>query len=552
MLKMTLLAMTALASTIASANVTLKNGNFFLGYTDLSYSGGFEPKIERVYNSKSPHNGVFGWGWGNEYEVFLTVSADGSVVVNEYGAGAKNRFNPAAFDAAELQAAVDRLAQANSAALSSPALMAQYKQKLSSDATFRNDEWERLKRSGRVKAREVAVGTKLYSTKYSYQFITRSKDGYFRAFESGRLERFDEAGRLTRVSDKNNNFIELSYGKDGKPNKIVDNFNRKIFLTFNSQGKVEKIQGENGKESTYRYNELGELISARDSDGNTYQYKYSSDRRHNLVEVAYADKTTLQVSYWGRDLSENVKRVKDRDGTVTEYSYDRKPAEGLIGIAVAIKTKEGKEVSKSRYDYTTKRKANGEEWTYRLVSTVDGEKTDTIYNECCGLPLIIKKDGEETTFSYNERGNVTKKVTPTDVTEITYDAKSGKVARVAEYPKTGKKEVQWSQFQYDEKDNLTFAQNSDKKAVRLFYDSNGRIRSMVDHKRKRVDFKYNEQSKPIEITDPSLGTITVQYTNSGEVKQVDSTAGRKIAAEVSGSFQNLLEIIRPAGVSLSF
>jgi hypothetical protein len=44
----------------------------------------------------------------------------------------------------------------------------------------------------------------------------------------------------------------------------------------------------------------------------------------------------------------------------------------------------------------------------------------------------------------------------------------------------------------------------------------------------------------------------VEYTVTGEIKRVDSTAGRKIALQVTSAFQNLLDIIRPAGVSLSF
>jgi len=58
--------------------------------------------------------------------------------------------------------------------------------------------------------------------------------------------------------------------------------------------------------------------------------------------------------------------------------------------------------------------------------------------------------------------------------------------------------------------------------------------------------------KPIEITDPALGTINVSYTNSGEIKKVESSAGRKIALQVTAAFQNLLDIIKPAGVNLSF
>src|SRR3954466_14321224 len=98
-----ILAVALAASAVAAqANVSIKNGNFFIGYTDIIYPGGFEPKIERVYNSKTIFKGMFGWGWGNEYEVFLTVSADGSVVVHEYGGGAENRFTPTNFKVDDL------------------------------------------------------------------------------------------------------------------------------------------------------------------------------------------------------------------------------------------------------------------------------------------------------------------------------------------------------------------------------------------------------------------------------------------------------------------
>ncbi len=539
----------------ASATVSLKNGNFFIGYTDIVYPGGFEPKIERVYNSKTPYKGIFGWGWGNEYEVFLRVSADGSVVLHEYGGGAENRFNPRAFNVAELNKAVDMIGEAAKKAgiAGNAAQFNAYKQKLKTDATFRNDEWQKFVAQGKLKPRQLANGTQLLSNRFSFQYITKVPQGYIRTFDNGRTEQFNEDGKLVKISDKNNNFINLTYGKDGKLEKIVDNFNRKIFLTFNRKGLVEKIQGENGKEAVYRYNDLDELVYSKDVDGNVYTHKYSNDRRHNMVEIGYSDKTTLKIAYYGLDNSENVKTVKDRDGSVTEYVYKKDRSDkGHTTVALTVKGQNGKVISKSQYEYFIKRKADGEEWTYKMVSVLDGDRTETVYNECCGLPLLIKRGKEETTFEYDAKGRVTKKTTPTEVTRLAYDKKVGKVTRVERYSKLNKKQSSWSEFQYDTKGNLVFAKNSEKKGVKLFYDTNGRIRSMVDQSRRRIDFKYNENSKPIEITDPSLGTITVSYTNSGEIKKVESTAGRKIALQVTSAFQNLLDIIRPAGVSLSF
>src|SRR5205085_4508992 len=137
------------------ANVSLRNGNFFIGYTDIVYSGGFEPKVERVYNSKTPFKGIFGYGWGCEFEVYLTISPDGAVIVHEYGGGAENVFSPPELNKQELEAAVANILHAaqESKNLSTGAQdVAPYEKKLRSDATFRNDEWEKYLKLGLIRA----------------------------------------------------------------------------------------------------------------------------------------------------------------------------------------------------------------------------------------------------------------------------------------------------------------------------------------------------------------------------------------------------------------
>jgi YD repeat-containing protein len=563
-----LLTFLLLSMSVAQAQVSLRNGNFFTEYTDLLYPGGFDPKIQRIYNSKTDWaKGIFGPGWGFEYEAFLKVSADGSVVIHEYGGGAENRFSPVAFNAHELDKAVDTIAAAAKASgvIGSASQLDSYKKRLKSDMNYRNEQWESFRRTGKIQARQLAVGTKLQSNKYSYQFVTRVEGGYLRTYETGKSEKFNDSGKLVRVSDKNGNYIDLSYGSDGHLARIVDNQGRRMSFSYTNKGLVSSIEGENGKKAKYEYDSSNMLVKSTDTEGNTYTFKYEMGTTNlvpNLLEIGYSDKTTMKISYWGKDKNQNVKGVKDRDGTFTEYNYgsDSRDA-GYTMVNVTVRPSErtvdakGKAIapiSVSKYEYFMKRKADGEEWQYKLVTTLDGDRTETIYNECCGLPLLIKHNAEETSFEYDTKGHVTKKITPNEVTELSYHPQVGKVTKVVRYSKRNKKQSTWSQFEYDEKGNLTFAKNSDKKGVRLFYDANGRIRSMVDQDRRRIDFKYNENSKPVEISDPSLGTISVAYKQSGEIDKVESTAGRKIALQVTSAFQNLLDIIRPAGVSLSF
>ncbi|MBI3543146.1 MAG: RHS repeat protein [Deltaproteobacteria bacterium] len=537
----------------AFANVSLKNGNFFIGYTDLTHSGGIEPKVERVYNSKSSHDGIFGFGWGSDYEVYLKISADGSVVVHENGGGAQNRFTPPTINASEVDKAVDEIMAAKlKGGGMSGELAATEKTRIRNDARYRNDEWERLYDKGLVKARQVTVGATLKSNKFSFQTVTKAADGYVRKFDNGQVQTFDNQGHLTRMADKNGNFMNLAYDKAGHLATIQDSLNRRMTFTFNRFGKVEKVVGENGKVCTYKYSG-NELIYSKDADGNVYEYKYSQNGRHNLVEIKYTDGTTMQIGFNPVNQNETVKWVKDRDGSLTEYGYIGDGPGGMnFGTSVATKGPDGKEISKSKYEYWEKAKLDGERYTYKLASDVDGDKTETIYNECCGLPLEITRNGEKTTFEYDAKGHVTKKITPTEVTQLEYDVKSSKVSKVVKAPKTGKAKPQWAQYAYDDKGNLVQAVNSEGKKVKIVYDHQGRIKALVDQDKRQLQFTYNEASRPVEIADPQVGKIQVQYTNSGDIKKVDSSGGRKIALQVTSAFQNLLDIIRPAGVTLSF
>jgi len=61
-------------------------------------------------------------------------------------------------------------------------------------------------------------------------------------------------------------------------------------------------------------------------------------------------------------------------------------------------------------EYFMKTKANGEEWTQRLITTLDGEVTDTTYNEAFGLPLVIKQGKDQVTQEPNGKYRDTMKI----------------------------------------------------------------------------------------------------------------------------------------------
>jgi YD repeat-containing protein len=110
-------------------------------------------------------------------------------------------------------------------------------------------------------------------------------------------------------------------------------------------------------------------------------------------------------------------------------------------------------------------------------------------------------------------------------------------------------------FEYDGKGNLVKAANNLGKTVFLIYDTKGKISKMVDQEsaksRRVLAFKYNALGKPVEIEMEQVGKINVAYDNYGEIKKVESSAGHKMALQVTQAFQNLLTIVKPAGVNLN-
>ena len=68
---------------------------------------------------------------------------------------------------------------------------------------------------------------------------------------------------------------------------------------------------------------------------------------------------------------------------------------------------------------------------------------------------------------------------------------------------------------------------------------------------RTLSFIYNSMGKPVEITMDKVGKINVDYDNYGDIKKVESKEGHKMALQVTQAFQNLLSIVKPAGVNLS-
>jgi YD repeat-containing protein len=523
---------------LALAGVNLKNGNFYISYTDIVVPGGGKKlEITRTYNSKSTEVGWFGFGWGSEFETRLELSADGAVVIHEHGSGAKTRFTP--------KTPVDAVA-------ASTKIVNEMKKKTALTEKSGADLIQKLANNAELRHTYavnfgvqaiVAPGSTLYSNDRGPQELLVTKEGFRRSHSDGKQDFFNNDGQLIKINDKSGYFIGFNY-KDGKLDSIKDSQAKQIFFAWYADGMVKEIWSAGDKKTSYKYQDT-DLIYSKDVGDNIYEYGY--DKSHNLSSINYSDKTKLKIEYDPKTFF--VTEVSERNGEISKYQYgaDPKKPDDHYWTIVTKPGFDGKPVA-NRYEYEIKATPDGSRYTYRIATEINGIKTDTIFGEQ-SLPIKIARGNHVTNFEYNSNGLLTKKSsTKGDFVNIEYDEKINKIKKVVNNEGT-------TDFEYDPKGNLVKASNNLGKTVFLIYDSKGKISKMVDQEssssRRSLAFKYNALGKPVEIEMEKVGKINVAYDNYGEIKKVDSSAGHKMALQVTQAFQNLLTIVKPAGVNLN-
>ena len=221
---LTFIFMVLFIPTALFGGVNLKNGNFYISYSDIKVpGGGHDLEVLRTYNSKSAHKGWFGFGWGSDFETYLVVSADGSVVIHENGAGAQTRFiRKGSVDA---KAAAKKIVSAmRKRTKIGDKVVNDLVDKLSKDAELRRAYSKKFN----VKS-TIPKGTKLYSNIRGIQTLEKISSGYKRTYNEGKSEYYNMSGKLTKIVDKNGYKITLNY--IFSLSLQLDFFNKKKFFS---------------------------------------------------------------------------------------------------------------------------------------------------------------------------------------------------------------------------------------------------------------------------------------------------------------------------------
>lgn len=525
------------ASTPSFALVDMQNANFTETFTFLDLPDtGFNLKFEGSYNSRTLHNGLLGFGWCTNYETRLDILADGRVKRIECGAGQETVYTPRSFDSKNIQTGINKILEAlkkENPRLSQREL-ASLRAKLQTDAFFRDQETIRLKIQ-----EEVKEGTVFFSEGNTTDRIVFRKNIYIRESADTSSERFDKDGKLVFLYDKNQNFIKIDYNKNSLVG-ITSSSGKKLSFAYTQNGKIREIRGPAGINLEFKYEKLNDLAYAKSGKKEEYIFKY--DALHNLTHITYPDKTTKKLKY-NQD-KDWVTELVDKNNCIEKYNYELSKQDPRNHYWSSVtKTCDNKVVNKSRYGFWFKPRKNGSGvFLTKLSIDANGVKSEIEYHDIFEKPVTIKNAKENIRYDYYSNGLLKTKRVNNHVVQFKYNNQN-KVSEVVDGKLVTK-------FEYDKSGNLTYAANSNGQTVRLTWDNKGRIVKMYDQAKRLLNFEYDERfGKPKTVERPGVGKIHLSYNAQGEIAKVDSKD--MVATQIVSAFNNLTDIISPAGVNIS-
>ena len=548
-------------SSATFAIVDTKNANFSDTWVDLSLPGtGYNLEVKRTYNSRTLFNGIFGFGWCSDFETFCEVTPENIIRVTECGGGAEITYAPKSVDPLKSEATVKEIMAAvrEKNKKLTPQFLAKLEKDLQESPVMRREFTRELKLAGKVKE-----GLTYYANGSKADNIVFKDGVYTRRLPDGTYQKFDQQCRLRFMHDKNGNFVKLDYDNE-LLSSVTDNNGRKLSLTIDPKTKkLKQIKGPNELIAKYEI-EKENLVAVTNAWGNSFKYAY--DDLHNLVKISFPDKTTKELTY--NKEKDWVTSFKDRKGCLEKYNYGISETEPKNHYWTDVIKTCGKEVTnKSKYEFWHKDGPKGSgKYLYRVRVDNNNNITDTVYHETLAKPVSIVRNGRRTLFEYHPNGLVKLKKEELRSTEFEYDKKCLKpnlvttnffeVALKADTDKKAKKnqnkrktlKTVKTKYAYDPvKCNLMVAQNSDGQIAKIQYDANGRIGIIKDQTKKIVKIQYEGQfGKPSIVSIDTLGTINVTYNSNGDIKDVKSGDGPKVAVQVASIFNNLLDLIAPA------
>jgi hypothetical protein len=495
------------------AGVNIKNGNFFVSYTDQEFSatGGYD--IMRTYNSKSVEIGLFGFGWGTRIDTKIFLIGDGNILIKEHGSGASSFYLPVNKSQNLVNDCIEKIVKAMIKAgdlEASPTAIAKLKAELN-DTEMRARKWLKynLKNSNRSTFKFSGA---YYLSDGSTDKIFYQNNQFSRRLYNGDIETFDINGNLISNTKSNGRKTFTITYENNRIKTLTDAVNNILQFETNIAGRIISISSSKGK-SVYEYDKENCLVKSIDIENNTYWHSY--DKSKNMIQIKYIDNTTFDIKY--DPITYFAISIKDRENNITKYKYiNFYTPSGEIDddhyATLVVKQNSKNKIDSSYYEYVIKQNSAGMRYTQKYIYVNNGVKNE-ILNDESGYTIKATRSKRYAIFKRNKERKIAIKETENFIYKPTYDKNSNLIALEKFYKKLKKTDV--STYKYNELDSL-LALKINKDWVKIKRDSNLKVIG-YESSLGNINLAYNESDKVKAITNNKLGTLAILYNKDGKV-----------------------------------
>lgn len=559
---------------VQAVTVNRLNGGVSVIYVDFSLGGNAIPlELVRTYssltalNEQSGWQGIFGWGWNSPIETTLITTPDKQVLLRDGNSGNTAIFKSEKEDPKVRDAFFEEVKKAyfertkdkklSKAELKKMVLPEKILNRLKTDPQFRAEMAAKYNLKGTIPKGELLV-----SIEYGYQTLQFKNNQWIRD-RDGIRQFFDSQGRLVRSEDRSGFGFEYKYlpGTKNQVDEIHDK-NKTVSLKFKwRQDRIIEVTDNRNRKSRYAYDTFGNLVQVTDSNSQTYIYRYENKKfPHLLTKIEYLSESNArkrvarQLRY---DENGLIVMHVDKDGSETTYTYGKNTSDPENNFWTRSTRRIATGGTEETYDeYMIRARPDGTKYLYKQENKQGAASTSILYTACCGKPQQVTRNGQVTQYKYYDNGLLKEKTGPKENLKLEYDPRWKKVSKVVQGPLV-------SSYEYDGQGNLVRASNSQNQKISLKYDRGGRILEMRDAIGRQIAFQYGDNGKPSVISEKGIGTIKIAYDANGRIKKaetiLDSAQKRKpsdsksqeVVRRVMQGFQQLLDILRPAGESLT-
>ena len=341
--------------------------------------------------------------------------------------------------------------------------------------------------------------------------------------------KFDEGGSLYEIEDKKGNKLYFSQDQDFV-SRIWDDTGRKYLIDYDSRyiTKIEEvIDGKVTRTLTYKYIKANKsydklLESVTDANGNI-QEKYVYDSEDRLCKVIKGNSVIEEIIYYSDgDYKGKIKRIKNKDGLISDYSYNESKN------CVTIKDSTGYTYdtfynSQFSTTYTIDNKGNYTSNSYTISSYLY-DKDNRVIGRLEELKGQVDKFGFIKAYDYDKKGNVIKEYFSEAITKsFEYDAYNNVIKET------------------DENGNFTFYIYDDKgqNIVKIVRPINGKD----DYNCENVDESKFYITK-FEYYDKEKDSNKHYVPFNGLVKQITKSSGSVIRYEYDKYGNKIYEIVQ--------